>query len=263
MEQNQNSSGTPARDRGRCVRATIVAAGAALGMTLAGLGISAAQTSDRGGATTTVAPGTKDSPGAGKRAQRKGMRKHVGLVDLGVAAKAIGISEADLREALRSGQSIAQVAQSKDVAVNKVVDALVADARTKLPEHIAELVNRTRHHGPGGPGGRHHPGARAGLSAAAKAIGVSESDLLSALRSGQSIAQVAESKGVEVQKVIDAIVAEAKTKLAAEVETGDLTQAEADERAARLTARVTGMVERTGRRGPGGGQEARALSSPV
>jgi len=91
------------------------------------------------------------------------------------------------------------------------------------------------------------------LGVAAKAIGISEADLRKALRSGQSIAQVAQSKNVEVQKVIDAIVADAKTRLTAEVKAGELTQAQADERAAYLTARVTEMVDRTrGRRGPEG-----------
>ena len=99
---------------------------------------------------------------------------------------------------------------------------------------------------------RHGPGP--GLAAAAGAIGISRDDLVTALRSGQSIAQVAQSKGVDVQKVIDAIVADARTRLAEKVQSGDLTQAQADERLANLSQRVTDMVNRTGgpghRRGP-------------
>src|SRR5437868_12627964 len=44
---------------------------------------------------------------------------------LGVAAKTIGISRQDLRQGLGSGQTIGQVAQSKGVDAQTVIDALV------------------------------------------------------------------------------------------------------------------------------------------
>jgi hypothetical protein len=103
-------------------------------------------------------------------------------------------------------------------------------------------------------------GPRPGLAAAANAIGVSEDELRTALRSGQSIAQVAQSKGVEVQNVIDAIVADAKARLAAKAQSGHLTQGQAHERLATLEQRVTDMVNRAGgsgrghRHGPGSGR---------
>ena len=104
--------------------------------------------------------------------------------------------------------------------------------------------------GPRRPGHRHH-GPGPALAAAAGAIGIAEDELLTALRSGQSIAQVAQSKGVEVQKVIDAVVADARTRLAEKVQSGDLTQAQADEKLATLAPRVTDMVNRTGGTGHG------------
>lgn len=100
---------------------------------------------------------------------------------------------------------------------------------------------------------RKHHGMRVGarLDVAAQAIGISEEELVTALRAGQSIAQVAQSKNVDPQKVIDAIVVDARTKLAAKVQSGDLTQAQADERLANLTTRVTEMVSHAGLGGPG------------
>lgn len=149
-------------DRGRRFRRNLVAAGAALGLAMGGLGIAAAQTGDSATSTTAPAAGARE------------------------------------------------------------------------------------------PGGRHGP--KPGFNAAATAIGVSPEELVAALRSGQSIAQVAESKGVAAQTVIDAMVAEARTHLAVKVESGDLTQAQADEKLAGIEERVTGMVNRTGGpgRGPGG-----------
>jgi hypothetical protein len=111
---------------------------------------------------------------------------------------------------------------------------------------------------PGCHDGHHrHPGRKAKLDTAAEAIGISREDLVTALRDGQSIAQVARSEDVDPQKVIDALVAEAKERLAERVEGGHLTQAQADQKVAMLTERVTELVNREGlpmhrhgRRGP-------------
>jgi hypothetical protein len=114
--------------------------------------------------------------------------------------------------------------------------------------------------GPGGPGGMRGPRGMGGgqaLGAAAKALGMTESDLLTQLRSGKSLAAVAKQKGVDVQKVVDALVAEAKQRIADAVKSGRLTQAQADQRLKNLTARITAKVNATrpvgpGRVGPGG-----------
>jgi hypothetical protein len=89
-----------------------------------------------------------------------------------VAATAIGISEDDLKTALQSGQSMADVATANGVDPQTVIDALVADAQAKLAEKVAngditqeradeisaglveritDIVNRAGF--PGGPGG--------------------------------------------------------------------------------------------------------------
>jgi prolyl-tRNA editing enzyme YbaK/EbsC (Cys-tRNA(Pro) deacylase) len=92
------------------------------------------------------------------------------------------------------------------------------------------------------------------LATAAEALGMSEADLRAALQEGQSIAQVAEANGVDVQTVVDALVADATEHLA-EIE-------------AALPERMTDLVNREGLpehmgqgpggRGPGGpGRHAR------
>jgi len=91
------------------------------------------------------------------------------------------------------------------------------------------------------PGGRFgHVGE--GLTAAADALGITEDELRTALQDGQSIAQVAEAEGVDVQVVIDALVANGTDRL--------------EEAIAELPDRVAELVEREGLprgpRGPGG-----------
>jgi len=103
-------------------------------------------------------------------------------------------------------------------------------------------------HGPG-PG---RVGGRVSLETAASTIGISEEDLRTALEGGQTLAEVAAANGVEPQAVIDALVAEATTRLDEAVADGRIEQADADERRADLTERITTAVNEgfPARRGP-------------
>lgn len=100
-----------------------------------------------------------------------------------------------------------------------------------------------------GPGGR-GPAGPADPQVVAEAIGISAAQLRSELDAGASLAGVAAAHGVGEQKVIDAIVEDAKEHLAGEVAAGRLTQAEADQRLADLQSRVKDMVERARPAGP-------------
>ena len=102
----------------------------------------------------------------------------------------------------------------------------------------------------------------ADLDAAAAAIGIDSDRVRDALTSGQSLADVARAHGVDPQVVIDALVASAKTHLAADVSSGRLTQAEADQRLTDIQSHITDLVNGTlpsgppdggPGRGPGGG----------
>lgn len=94
------------------------------------------------------------------------------------------------------------------------------------------------HGGHGGRGGHGGPG----LTAAAKALGLTEDELRTKLRDGATIAEVASDQKVDVTKVVDAMVAEAKTRLDERVKDGAITQAEADTRLKDLKARITERV---------------------
>lgn len=76
----------------------------------------------------------------GAEAENEGRRNHRGGCNLGTAAEAIGIEEADLKAALQDGDSIADVAEANGVNVDDVIDAMV-DAKT---ERIAEKVEAER-----------------------------------------------------------------------------------------------------------------------
>ncbi len=92
-----------------------------------------------------------------------------------------------------------------------------------------------------GPGHRGH-----GLADAATVLGITEEQLRTALGTDKSLAQVAAAKGISKATLISKLVAAAKARLAAEVKAGTLALAEADARLAKLTARVTELVDRVG-----------------
>ncbi len=184
-----------------------------------------------------VPGGGFDGGGRGERGER-----------LSVAAEALGISEADLLAALQDGQSIAQVAEAQGVDVQTVIDALVAHATERLneleaslPDRMTELVNREGlpEHDGRGPGG-HHRGE--GLQAAADAIGITPEALRTELEGGSTIAEVAAAHDVEVQAVIDALVAEATARIDQAVADGRLDADRAEEMKANLVERITARV---------------------
>jgi DNA-binding phage protein len=243
-----------------------LAGGALIGTTLGNPLASGAQS---GGSTTTTAPAGASGKGTtdpGKPGDGRGPR---GGFDLEVAAKTLGITTEELRTQLEAGKSLADVAKAEGVDKQKLIDALVKagearldEAKATLPDRVAKLVDATHkpgEHGPGGHGGPDGHGRGAGLEAAAKALGITEDALKTELKDGKTLAEVAKEKGVDKQKVIDALVAEAKARSAAAVKAGKITQAQADEHVKNATERITKMVDegfpkggRGGRGGPGG-----------
>jgi polyhydroxyalkanoate synthesis regulator phasin len=116
---------------------------------------------------------------------------------------------------------------------------LVADGtitQTQSDAVVAELVAN----GPKGGmrGGGHGPG----LDVAAQALGMTTDELHTALDGGSTLAQVAADKGVDVQVIVDALVASARNHIAQEVTDGEITQEQADQKLADVDQRVTDMV---------------------
>ncbi|MDI3257128.1 MAG: hypothetical protein QJR01_05315 [Kyrpidia sp.] len=153
---------------------------------------------------------------------------------LGTAAQVLQVTPQELLQDLRSGQSIAQVAQSKGVSEQQVIDAIVqklsasVDQRVQngkltqdkanqikanLPDQVKKMVEHT---GPWNKSG--HPLARVGIAQVASILGMTPQDLMTQLKSGQSIADVAQSKGISEAQLIDQLLAKEKDALTKFVE---------------------------------------------
>ena len=107
-----------------------------------------------------------------------------------------------------------------------------------------------------------HLGHHLGLDAVAESLGITMEELRDALQDGRTIADVAGERGVDVQVVVDAIVAAQRARIDEAVAAGDLTRERADEILADAEERATALVEgdlrmrdgRRGRFGPFGGE---------
>lgn len=128
---------------------------------------------------------------------------------------------------------------------------ITAEQADAVAAHLAEGMPGRGGDG-GGMGGRGHGGRGFDGTVVADALGITVDELATAVRSGQSIADVAAAEGVDVQVVIDALVTEAEARIAQGVTDGRFTQEEADAKLADLTARITERVNQAGGLGRGG-----------
>ncbi len=164
----------------------------------------------------------------------------IGLSGLAVSAPAL---------AAGAHSSHTRTATSADPAADALTTALAAlVSNGTLTQAQADKVTtalKAAAPGRGGDGREGKGDAGADLSAAATALGLSEADLRTALRSGKTLAQVAQAHNVTVDSLVQALVDAQTARIARDVAAGKLTQAQADKRLAGLSARITERVSGT------------------
>ena len=165
----------------------------------------------------------------------------VGLAGLGVGTT-LGPAAAS------AATSSTTAVTGRVTAIKNALAGLVSDGT--LTQAQADKVATTLDTVPlGGKGGG--VGHGVDLDTAAGVIGVTADELRTQLQAGKTLAQVAQAKGIDQDALVDKLVAAEKTRIAAAVKAGTLTQAQADAKLADLESRVTGQVTSTR---PVGGQ---------
>jgi hypothetical protein len=193
-------------------------------------------------------------------AARAGRARPVAPVrDLDTAASYLGVSSAQLEAELRSGKTLAQIADARSgKSAAGLIEALVAAkharlvaAAAKLPRRVAAEVNRA---GGGlnaltpmnGPVRLHllFAGPRRAGSVAAAYLGVPAAQLEAELRSGKTLAQVAEaSAGKSTAGLIDALVAARRERLTAALSAKRITPAQQAKRLAAFSKHASVLVK--------------------
>jgi polyhydroxyalkanoate synthesis regulator phasin len=192
---------------------------------------------------------------------------------LKAASDYLGIPVSTLVSDLRAGKTLAQIADSTTgrsasgliqylvTKANSALDTAVKDGKlsqtqesaitANLTTRIAALVNGTAPKpmplGPRGLGPHLRPGlVRDGLQAAATYLGVPVPTLVSDLRAGKTLADVANAtSGKSVSGLIQYLVSKATSALDTAVKNGKLSQTQESAITANLTARITALVNGT------------------
>jgi lambda repressor-like predicted transcriptional regulator len=189
-----------------------------------------------------------------------------------IVAEQLGMTVDDLTAALREGRSVADLATEKGVALDTIVEALMAPRRdalaqavangrltqeqadsmlAEMQENIIEHLNQPGLPMGGGPAGQMMRAERMGwqlhgqLDLVAQALGMAPEDLTAELQGGKSVAQVAEEKGVALDTIVEALLAPRREAMAQAVADGELTQAEADARLVQMRENITARLQQT------------------
>jgi hypothetical protein len=219
-----------------------VAAGGVVGAVIGIPGISGASSSP----TSTTTPQSKAAPNDGRHFRGfPGPSLGAGKDVLDAAAKALKLSTTDLLQKVSDGKTtIADVAKQQNVDVQTVIDAMTAVAKDDISKLVNNPLPTPFGKGGKGPGRSGMPGLgirdslRSSLDTVAKALGISSTDLRAALAEGQSVADIAKSKNVDLNTVIDALVNDTTSKIDAAVKAGHLSQ----DRATKLKSSLKEMI---------------------
>ncbi len=170
-----------------------------------------------------------------------------------IAAGVAGLTMAGA--AFVAGPALAQTDDGTDVTDATETEAprpQLGDALQELVDNgtitqdqldsIVEQFEARRAEGEGRFGGHHGHGPGEASEVVTSLLGIEEDALREALRSGQTLAEVAEANGVSSDALIDELVAERNARLDDKVADGSLTAEEADEIRANIEERVTARV---------------------
>ena len=206
------------------------------------------------GATLTVAAGAGGALAAGQHGRGPG-----GPPGPVAIASYLDLTPAQLRQQLRAGKTLAEIAVAQDKTVAGLEDAIYKDVQAHLDQavangrltssqeqamlaqlkaHLDDLVN--------------HRGPRAGVrtphfgAAVASYLGLTRAELRTQLRSGKSLAQIATAQGKTVAGLKAVILAEAKARLDRAVTAGKLTATQEKALLDKLAAHIDDLVNRMG-----------------
>jgi hypothetical protein len=136
------------------------------------------------------------------------------------------------------------IAGAQTVTDTPAVEVVMPADHTTRPTESARPGHGSKH-------GAKHGGKGLALETVAPLLGTTVDDVAEALRNGTSIAAQAEAAGVPLQTIVDALVADLGERLATKVESGRLTQEQADAKLAEAPERIAARLDQVR---PAGGQ---------
>ncbi|AFH65895.1 hypothetical protein ACVNS2_34890 [Paenibacillus caseinilyticus] len=139
----------------------------------------------------------------------------------------LGLDADGLKTELQAGKSLSEIAAAKGVTDQAVIDLLVKQETARLDQAVTDgkltqpqaderkaqlstqIAEKIKQQGAGfdkGRGGKGGRGGFHGMSEAAGVLGMTEQEVLDGLKAGKSLSEIAAEKGVDKQKLIDALL---------------------------------------------------------
>ncbi len=251
----------------------LLAAGLAAGSIFAPLGLAGAQDELPESENDTEAEAPANDSQRGQRGQRGE-----------AVAEALGMTTDEVKAALQEGSTLAEIAETQDISEADLVGRLVAQAQAHLEELVASgditaeeaaeksagLQERVTNAVSADPSERQGHRGRKGHGPALETLGeildLTTDEIKEGFAAGQSIADMAALQSVDIDSVVDQLVAEAMERVDAAVEAGKIDAERAAEISEGLEDKISERVnadpserpergergERRGQRGPRG-----------
>jgi len=171
-------------------------------------------------------------------------------------ADALGMSVKDLNAAIKSGKTIAQLAQEKGVSLDTLTSAVTAKRAQALQKNVQDGkmtqaqadaaltafksgVTQWFQTGKVPESWKVARTIKQDSEVIAQELGMTPQELAAAVKSGKTIAQLAQEKGVSLDTLTSAVTAKRAQTLQKDVQDGKMTQAQADKALSTLKGNIT------------------------
>lgn len=182
-------------------------------------------------------------------------------------AKLLGMDADALKMELNNGKSLAEIAQSKGVSKEDLTAKLLAIAQVRTDEAVksgkltaekAVSIKENMKAKITAAIDKKHDGSRKGrdgfkglpvqkyFSQAAALVGLQPQELKSELKSGKSLVEIAQAKGIPQEQLKAQVLETAQKEIASLVEQGKLTQEKADLIKKQMEQRIDNMLTHKG-----------------
>ncbi|WCK54017.1 hypothetical protein PP175_22300 [Aneurinibacillus sp. Ricciae_BoGa-3] len=204
-------------------------------LTLASAGVAVLAIASSAYAATTSTTTSTGSTATAATQQAAVAHQHKGQFNNQQLLTLLNVDATTLQQDLKAGKSLADIASAQGVDEQKVIDLLVSQQSQRLDQALqsgkltqdqvtkkkadlqSEIKNRVEHKGEFGFEGKH--GDRGGqFKDAASVLGMNPQDVLTQLKSGKSLAQIAQSKGISETDLVNQLLQKDKDRLTKMVE---------------------------------------------
>jgi len=162
------------------------------------------------------------------------------------------LDEETYRDKLKSGLTLAEIAEEQGVSRDNLKNALTEANNQKVEEQKQRFASNLDAWIDAKPGADRafgksgHLTGDADLSAIAEALGLTSDELKTQLKTGKSIADLAADKGVDVQALVESQKTAIEKRVNEALQAGELTQEQADEKLAKAGEKAERIVNGDG-----------------